>query len=104
MPKEASVTDGGEAQRSNSLLGTWWPELRDATCNSDTDSNRARRMARETSKPKACETKVCFCLSQTRRDDNKTKMCVFERGWARGSRGELSKTLFFVGNAMTIKF
>ena len=39
---------------------------------------------------------------QRRQDDNKTKICSFEGGdW--GHRGKLSKALFFVGNATTIK-
>ena len=34
-------------------------------------------------------------LSQTRRDDNKNKICIFEGGWAWGSRGELSQNAVF---------
>ena len=43
--------------------------------------------------------------AQRKRDDNKNKICIFQGGgWAGGQRGKLSKTLFFVGNATTIKF
>ena len=43
--------------------------------------------------------------TQRKRDDNKNKICVFGGGGlAGGQRGKLSKTLFFMGNATTIKF
>ena len=42
---------------------------------------------------------------QRKRDDNKNKICAFRGGgWAGGQGGKLSKMLFFVGNATTIKF
>ena len=45
-----------------------------------------------------------FGSPQRRRDDNKNKICDFE-GVGVGSReGNCPKTLFFVGNATTIKF
>ena len=34
----------------------------------------------------------------------KIKFALFRGGWAGGQGGKLSKTLFFVGNATTIKF
>ena len=34
----------------------------------------------------------------------KIKFACFRGGWAGGQRGKLFKTLFFVGNATTIKF
>ena len=43
-------------------------------------------------------------ISQRRRDDNKNKIFGFWGGGAWGQRGKSSKTLFFVGNAATIKF
>ena len=53
----------------------------------------------------------CFAtslhLNQRKRDDNKNKICAFQGGallWGGGQRGKSSKTLFFVGNATTIKF
>ena len=42
-------------------------------------------------------------LDQRKRDDNKNKICAF-RGGGGGQGGKLSKTLFFMGNVMTIKF
>ena len=42
---------------------------------------------------------------QRKRDDNKNKICTFRGGgWAGGQGGKLSKTLFFMGNVMTINF
>ena len=41
---------------------------------------------------------------QGKRDDNKNKICAFQGGWAGRQGGKLSKTLFFIGNVMTIKF
>ena len=39
-----------------------------------------------------------------KRDGNRNKICAFQGGWAGGQGGKLSKTLFFMGNVMTIKF
>ena len=43
--------------------------------------------------------------SQRQRDDNKNKICAFEGGGPRGQRGKSSQnSVFFLGNATTIKF
>ena len=45
-------------------------------------------------------------LCQRKRDDNENTIRAFEGGggWAGGQSGKSSKTLFFMGNVMTIKF
>ena len=43
-------------------------------------------------------------VHQKKRDDNKNKIFALHGGLAGRQGGKLSKTLFFMGNVMTIKF
>ena len=44
-------------------------------------------------------------IAQRKRDDNKNKICAFQGGGGNwGQRGKSSKTLFFMGDVMTIDF
>ena len=63
-----------------------------------------RGSLKTTGKLQEGDTFQCCSFFQRKRDDNKNEICAFQGGWAGGQRGKLCKTLFFMGNVMTIKF
>ena len=62
------------------VLARLWPESRDATCDLDTDSNRARQRPAKRQEPKPCKTKAPFFVTNLLVGSQKPVLKVPKKG------------------------